>query len=206
MISITPELAVNWIVANDSTLISLDGDTEIGDAEQPDFYPQIKLKRWGNEANFSMRLDMPNFTFNELRSETDTIVWRRGPIGIRFRLSENGEFDFSIILHSQPLTNEFIFTLTTKDARLYLQPLLTQVEINAGKQRPPRVVNSIAIYSSKRNNKYKIGKIAHLFRPQMTDTLGNQTWGRWEIVDATTIKIVLPQPQINAAIYPTRIR
>ena len=30
---------------------------EVGDAKQPDeFYPQVKIKRWDNEINFSARL------------------------------------------------------------------------------------------------------------------------------------------------------
>ena len=31
-------------------------NVEIGDTKQTEFYPQIKLQRWTNETNFSVRL------------------------------------------------------------------------------------------------------------------------------------------------------
>jgi len=31
-------------------------ETEVGDLLQTDFFPQVKIKRWSNEANFSLRL------------------------------------------------------------------------------------------------------------------------------------------------------
>ncbi len=28
---------------------------EVGDSKQVDFFPQVKIQRWGNEVNFSVR-------------------------------------------------------------------------------------------------------------------------------------------------------
>ncbi len=38
-------------------------EVEVGDSKQPDFKPQMKIMRWDNEVNCSLRLkDFDNFT------------------------------------------------------------------------------------------------------------------------------------------------
>ena len=54
----------NTFLAVDTGDTSNKFEVEVGDAKQDEFYPQMKLKRWDNECNFSVRLvddetDMP---------------------------------------------------------------------------------------------------------------------------------------------------
>ena len=54
-----PEIVASKYDQVANTLIAKDvsfAETEIGDLKQPDFQPQVKIKRWDNEANFSVRL------------------------------------------------------------------------------------------------------------------------------------------------------
>jgi hypothetical protein len=61
----------------------------VGDDKQPDFYPQVKLERWSNEVNFSVRLkDTDTKNIATVSTDKDKIIWDRGNIKI-----ENYEYN-----------------------------------------------------------------------------------------------------------------
>lgn len=206
-ITLTPELAAEgWTQPNDTTLVSGDGETEIGDAEQVDFFPQVKLKRWRNEANFSIRIDLPNFTPDVLRCEGNEVQFRNSDIGVRMRWHEDGRFKMAIWLFTRPADNFIDFTLSNKEVNIYPQLPLTQDQIDRGAVRPTNVEYSLAVYYPKRGNEYKVGKICHLFRPELHDQNGRLAWGRWSVVDAGRLRMLLPSNALNNASYPVVIR
>jgi hypothetical protein len=57
-------------------------DVEIGDSKQPNtFYPQVKIARWDNECNVSIRLKDNEIGEEEIKSksaDSDKIVWLKG--------------------------------------------------------------------------------------------------------------------------------
>ena len=59
-------------------------ELEIGDAKQVDFLPQVKLKRWDNEVNFSIRLKNDDYTTAVVSAEADKIKWVNGNINANF--------------------------------------------------------------------------------------------------------------------------
>lgn len=203
-ITLTPELiAEGWTQPNETTLISGNGETEIGDAEQPTFFPQVKIKRWNNEANFSLRLDLPNFTPDVLRCQGNEIQFRNADIGVRMRWHEDGRFKMAIWLFTPPANNFLDFTLQGKEVNIYPQQPLTQEQIDEGAIRPTNVEYSLAVYHPKKHNKYETGKVCHLFRPQIHDQNGPFAWGRWSVV-GNRLRILLPN--LNSAVYPVVVR
>lgn len=206
MITLTPELT-GWTMPNATSVVSPDGETEIGDVLQATFFPQFKKKKWNNESNFSMRLSLADYANpNVLQTEGDTIVWTKGQYSCRMRLGANG-FEFEIVLGTAPLINYLDFTLSLKDVELWLQPPLTAEQIATGRNRPDNVVNSIAVYHTTKNgNAYQTGKVGHLYRPQATDALNNTAWGDWSITGPTTVRMTIPAPFLASATYPVRIR
>ena len=131
---------------------------EIGDTEQDDFYPQVKLKHWGNEVNFSMRLVAGQGVVTE---DDGKLAFDDGEKKARFYEIddtdfEDGAFEFDIVLPKKPKSNVIEFTVRAKEVKAYFQPELTQEEIDEGAERPERFVKSWALYhASKRDNVFR---------------------------------------------------
>ncbi len=200
----------------------------IGDDKQADFKPQIKIERWGNldgtnEANVSIRLKESE---NELK-ETATITEEDGKIkyikskrechfyDIQNEEHPEGASEFEII-ENEPSGLDYVdFTINCKDAEFFKQPELTQEEKDQGASRPDNVVNSLAIYAKapKTNwtggKEYKCGKIGHIFRDKVIDSVGNWAWTDPEFIpneDGETgiLRVHRPTEFLAKAVYPIR--
>lgn len=205
-LALTPELEQAWDAPTSTCLRSraTDWETEIGDALQPTFYPQVKAKRWANECNFSMRLLLPDFTPDELRCEQDRVIFRKGNIVARFALKPGG-MSFDILLLAAPPRNYLDFSIQSKEVAIYPQLPLAA---NDRGTRPPIAEYSLAIYhASRRHGQYATGKVCHLWRPRAVDSSdpAQSVWGRWDIVDANTIRMTIPQAALDQAVYPVVI-
>jgi len=150
---------------------------EIGDSKQPDiFYPQVKLMRWSDEVNFSVRLKDNEIGEEEIKSksaDSDTIVWSKGNIDIEYYDYAEGEGGHKMVwyLKEKPLTNKVEFTIQSKGLDFFYQPPLTQeyqngyseefkgeivvtetqvkdLDGNVLVERPENVVGSYAVYHS----------------------------------------------------------
>jgi len=179
-------------------------DTEIGDSLDVSFQPQVKVKLWDNESNFSMRL--LNFGVGSHNFDGSRVQWAGNNASCEFINSGDG-FEFYIDLISKPATNQLRFSLETKNIVVFKQPELTPEEIADGAFRPDNVINSYAVYhSAKNNNEYQTGKILHLYRPKATDANSNSVWCDQDInVPVRTKVITIPQSFLDTAVYPVRI-
>src|SRR3990167_754751 len=188
---------------------------EIGDSKQPNFKPQVKVMRWDNEINFSARL----ITIEQtpiISAEADKIIWSGDKTEARFydlapneNLSEGG-YEFEVILKEKPQTNKIEFTLNIKGVDFFYQPEFTPEEIARGNNRPENVIGSYAVYASEQKanivngKEYKCGKVGHIYRPQITDSMGNKIWGILKI-DNEILSIEIPQQFLDNAIYPITV-
>lgn len=184
-------------------------EVEIGDSKQTDFKPQIKVARWDNEVNLSIRAkEDPDAT---TVVEEDKVKYKAKDYEVHSYEGTDG-LNFEMVLLKKPVSNQFVFTIQTKGLNFYPQPALTQEEIDEGAFRPENVVDSIAIYhSTKRDNKvggmeYKAGKFGHLYRVEAIDADGNKTYGTQVVdVNAGTLTKELPQQWLDNAKYPVVI-
>jgi hypothetical protein len=197
-------------VLENNTLV-LPNDVEVGDIKQLVFYPQIKIKPWNNECNFSMRLAGSGITWDMV---DDKVVWTSedGKVEAGFyfiddEVMENGVYEFDITLKEKPASNVLTFTLKHKGLTFYYQDVLTQEEVDSGAERPVNVIGSYAVYhKSKRHNDYKTGKAFHIFRPFATDYEDNTVWCDLFIDPENEIAtITLPEEFYNNAVYPIYI-
>lgn len=179
--------------------------TEIGDTKQPIFHPQIKIMKWDNEVNFSMRLEDNNLGSNTLVD--NKVVYDKSDKTAKFYELEKG-FEFEIILKEKPLKNILNFTLQHKGLDFHYQTIEpTQEEIDEDVFKPENVKGSYAVYhNSKVNNKYKAGKAFHIYRPFATDAKGVETWCKF-LLDAknNTATLEIPQNFLDNATYPISI-
>ena len=189
-----------------STLTNLI-NVEIGDSQQSDFYPQVKIMRWDNEVNFSARL--VNDEVNPLVVESNNVIsWQGEKVSANMYDIDDG-YEFEVILNEQPATNTVQFTLQTKGLDFYYQDVLTDDEVANGLVRPDNIIGSYAVYASgdkinyEGENEYKSGKVGHIFRPRIVDAEGTEVWGDLNIdTDNGLLTVTIPQPFLDSAVYP----
>lgn len=191
-------------------------EIEIGDSKDPSaLHPQLKIMRWDNEVNFSLRLlvdSIPGVQSYELAN--DVIEYRKGQWKVRFYdkpdASDDGGYEFEIEIPKKPPTNSLTFSINTKTLNYFYQPALTQEEIDAGHNRPEKVVGSYAVYHTHKGGindvlgkEYKSGKAFHIYRPHCKDANGNETWADLNVNEEDgTLTIIVDQSWLNNAVYP----
>ena len=91
-------------------------NVEIGDTKQTEFYPQVKICRWSNETNFSVRLKDTEYEKAKISFNKDKIVWDKDNIKIEYCDYPEGEGGYKMVwyLKSKPATNKVEFTIQSK--------------------------------------------------------------------------------------------
>jgi hypothetical protein len=220
-IPLPPEIRADYDFLG-NTFVSKDKEpeVEVGDIMVANaFEPQVKLKRWGNEANFSVRLVDTAPGQADVTVDKERVVWAKGGREARFYAQgwgvDNGAFEFEVIFNEKPSTNQVVFTIQSKELRFFYQPPLTAEEIAEGAGQPENVVSSYAVYHATKENmhptqaeadKYKAGKAFHIFRPRVTDALGAEIWAELNIDEAAgELTITIDQDWLDSATYPVTV-
>lgn len=130
-------------------------ENEIGDIKQPlDFYPQVKIKRWDNEVNFSLRL-VNDEKSPSIETTENVIQWKGDKIEAHFydkpEISEDGAYEFEIILKEKPKSNIIQFSIQTKGLKFYYQPELTQQEKDEGAEKAGKCCRKLCGISRKQS-------------------------------------------------------
>ena len=184
---------------------------EVGDSQQPDFKPQIKILRWENEANLSIRAQedasatvvTEGETIRYIASDHEVHLYERADV-------DGGGIEMEWLLPAKPRSNVFTCSLRSSGVAFHYQPELTAEEIANGFRRPDNVIGSYAVYATgKRHNNaahsknYQLGKVAHIYRPLATDDNGVQAWCDLVIDEqAGTLTVTVPQLFLDEAVYP----
>jgi hypothetical protein len=194
---------------------------EIGDSKQVEkFYPQVKMMRWDNEVNFSVRL--VNDELAPILSDMTDILWSGSILDAKFYPTdgvEEGGYEFEVILKEPPKSNVISFTIQTKGLEVCYQPPLknenpdgsTWQDNPFGGQsfRPANVTGSYALYHNgnpvnyEGGKLYRTGKAGHIYRPQIQDSVGTKVWGELKIDEKMGIlTVTIPQDFLDKAVYP----
>ena len=196
---------------------------EVGDAKQAGFYPQIKVLRWDNEVNVSLRIlglaEGSLIVGQRVTWETASVICEFSPEPTSELVPEGG-FEFNVILKTRPATNVLEFSLQSKGVEFLYQPLLANVEPSGlSWEKSPKgmgatiraagVGGGYAVYrnDSPKNvaggKLYRSGKVGMISRPQMVDAKGMTAWGNLFIDSAAgTLTVTLPQEFLDSATYP----
>lgn len=205
MITLTPELSQYFTLQNE-TLISINEEFrwEIGDSSKTDFNPHIKLSRWG-DTEFS--IDLPKAVFpgtETIGSTQEKASWRKGDFETRFYRKapiyshESGRMEFEIVLHSNPGNNTFNLPFNHTNCIFNKQPPTI-----LGVAVADEVNGSYAVYRAdgKKNNQFTTGKICHIYRPHIVDSLGAGAWCDI-LITPGILKITVPAGYLDTATYP----
>lgn len=212
---LSKELTDNYdIVSNAFVSKEKEFETEIGDIKDVDFQPQIKIKRWNNECNFSVRLVNTDLDTPTVKINGNKIQWQKEKVEVHaYPIGELGKegssYEFRVILKEKPTSNILEFTTETKGLRFTYQPELTQKQISSGYIRPDNVIGSYAVYHATKKNhaigqtNYKTGKAFHIYRPKSRDFIGNSVWCELNIdIDNKLLTVTIPQDFLDNATYP----
>jgi hypothetical protein len=185
---------------------------EVGDSKQVDFKPQVKIMRWDNEVNFSMRAEEKEGA--EIIEEDGKIKYKSSDYEVhqysKPEAGEDGGFEFEWVLPKKPDSNVLTATIQTKGLNFFYQPALTQEEIDGGANRPENVIGSYAVYHATKGGindaqgmDYKAGKAFHIYRPKAIDKNGNEIWGELNIDEANgLLTVTVDQDFLDNAAYP----
>lgn len=205
-------------------------EVEIGDSKQDDFKPQMKLMRWGNEGNFSIRAEEhPDAT---VRTSKNKIIYGTPEYEVHFydldpsEIGEDGGLEMEWLLPKKPKNNVLKATIQSKDLDFFYQAELTDEEVlrslprelPEGKtldeikaeMRPANVIGSYAVYhKTNRNNRiggkeYKTGKVCHIYRPKAIDARGKETWCKL-LIENGEVSVTVPEDFLRTAKYPVLV-
>lgn len=192
--------------------------TEIGNLGAGQFAPHLKTRRWADttdECWLSLEFEDTLPGGDSVTYENDVIVWEKSGYQVRIYsvngFDEGAEFRIDAILPSRPPANHIRFKLEFSGCRFLYQPPLTVDEIAEGRIRGPRVEGSYAVYrlDNKVNNQYETGKICHIFRPHLTDFLGNEIYADIVItpIDANSawFDVSVDPNWLDNATYPVTV-
>lgn len=208
----------NTFLAVDTGDTSNKFEVEVGDAKQDEFYPQMKLKRWDNECNFSVRLVDDETDMPAVETGTNKIKYVKEKTEAHFYNVSKTDgmpecYEFEIILKEKPLTNLVQMSIETKRLNFYYQPELTQEEIDEGAFRPENVVGSYAVYHESKQgdyskiglHNYMAGKAFHIYRPKIIDSTDKEVFGDLNIdIENKLLTVTIPQEFLDNAVYPVR--
>ena len=189
-------------------------EVEIGDSKQPDFKPQVKIMRWDNDINFSVRAEENAGAILEQAGDVIKYITTDYEVHQYAKpdASSEGGFEFEWILNKKPVSNILRATIQTKGLEFHYQPALTSQEIVDGAVRPDNVVGSYAVYHATKANyqidgkNYKSGKAFHIYRPKATDANNAEVWCDINIDEINSLlTITIPQKFLDIATYPVKI-
>jgi hypothetical protein len=122
----------------------------------------------------------------------------------------DGGVDIELTLDSAPKGGTVSLPITySPNLRFYYQRALTAEEVAAGAYCPDNVVGSYAVYlegqpvysDAARAEKYRAGKVFHIYRPRIIDAAGNWTWGTLNIANGL-LTVTIDEKWLAEAQYP----
>lgn len=193
-------------------------DVEVGDSKEPSqFLPQMKIARWSNEVNLSIRADVhPQAVVEEKagnRIHYVTPDWElhQFPVEASALVPEGG-FEFEWLLLKKPPTNRLRTTIQSKGLNFFRQPA-TEMDPVEGGSVPEHVRGSFAVYHASKGGlvdalgmNYRSGKAWHIYRPEAIDANGNRAWCDHDITpNGRFYDVTVPQAFLDSAVYPVRV-
>lgn len=176
------------------------------------FVPQVAFERWFDESGQDYFAWLSINHPDKVTAEKETFADGKITQTLGDNRHEIYEKDDGIVAHDVVMAKAWGASFVTFDYKradgveLYIQPPLSQAEIDEGHYRPVEVEWSIAVYCDRANGRFKTGKLAHIYRPKWIDAKGDVSWGWWEIdEDNSQIIAHADSSWLKDATYPVRL-
>lgn len=180
--------------------------------------PKITLSKFNGEVALGVKYTGISPTTQGVRPLlSKNVEWTQGDIKMQAvpldptATMEDGGMEINIILASKPVSNVFNFQLENwQNLDFLYQPEPTPQDIADGITRSEDIVGSYAVYSTTKINhilgqtNYGTGKVAHIFRPKVFDSVGNTVWGVLNYTKGI-LSVTVPQDFLDTAKYPVTV-
>lgn len=191
----------------------------IGGSDRTKFVPNINMSFFDDEFYFNLNRkdkiinnEIVIFNNNKISQTTDDvdeyyidekgnlkwdITWNKKPknLNLEFDISCSDNLSF---LYQDTLFNDWLKTFEKSPSKF------STFESYAKRHhRPLNAEGSYAVYCDKRNNKYKTGKLFHIYAVTLIDAVGNTKIVSIKIEDKK-LKIELPEKFFEDAVYPVK--
>lgn len=166
--------------------------------------------------NLNMSFHNDEFYINLNRKDkvitTETATDENGKVKLSgkdtdiFYIDSEGRFKWDIEFAEHPQVYSWEWGLKhTSSLEFYYQGELTAEEVAEGCERPDEVVGSYAVYCNKKNNKYKTGKLCHIYAPVFIDANGDKKKGVLLIEKGKALTISIDKTWLDNAVYPVTL-
>lgn len=186
--------------------------------------PTVALTKWGGKEVLQISVGSGNTTSDTV-GLTDKIENQiDSKQTVVMEPTEDG-FNIDIRLAALPDSNVFTYQLTGwEDLDFFYQPPLNEEVQPKGDictatecthdgvltaSRAENIVGSYAVYSKHTNHlfgetNYETGKLGHIYRPLISDSNGQTTWGTLNY-DNGLLSVTVPQEFLDSAVYPVLV-
>lgn len=198
---------LTWL-PNDTAFGTAMGDASVhigGKNPSDHFVPNVNMGKFSDEAWFNMNAHNVQVT-NETHTEVDDKVELTvGNETHRIYTLSDTDIEWEVEFAQKPSNNLYEFKLDMSPGVKAYKQVLTQEQLDNGDTYSrPDAEGSYAFYYNKRNNKYKTGKIAHIYRMWIKDSIGTKVWCDMELV-GNILTTKMPQASLDSMIYPVTL-
>ncbi len=170
-----------------------------GDTLSEKVQPYFTLEKWGDldspaTPSAWFRIRQFNTDPDSNRIGGDSVIIYNGYQEQAIYTLDDG-LEWTIFLRQKPVSNVLSYQIFTSNLEFLYQPKWVETD---------SVKGSYAVYhATKANNKYKTGKVFHIYRPKAWDANGDTVWCDLNIDTVNgTLSIALPPDFWNNAVYP----
>jgi hypothetical protein len=204
----------------DEYLLPIGGLSELDSSITPEIVDEV-INEFAKSTNKSVTPDtlnsLENSTLNALINIANNSDWKlkseRSDIPKKIADEERFDrFEFDILLYEIPESNIFTYQIETDGLDFFYQPDLTEEEKNDGAYRPENIIGSYAVYKKDAKiihentvdaEKYKAGKVMHIYRPKIIDAKNNSIWGTLNVnINSKTLTVTVDKQWLKSASYP----
>jgi hypothetical protein len=156
--------------------------------------PSLQVGKWDEEAY--LRVSHAGERVRKVERNSGTVTLTTNRRRHVFRHLDEGHFEYDVVLDQRPSQPEVIL------------PLEFPRGLSFYKQRPTGrddlVSGSYAVYWRGRNNRYRTGKLCHIYRPKILDDAGRWIWGELDF-DGENLVISMDERWLKRARYPVTV-
>lgn len=197
--------AINATTYKVDNLGDIKAKLKIGGSEKDKFVPNLNASFFDDEFYFNLNRKDKVVTNQTASSSPGKVSQKIDTETDEYYIDADGNFKWDIVFDELPKKLSLEWEMEYADGINFLyQPELTAEEISNGAFRPDNVIGSYAVYCNKANNKYKTGKICHIYRPFVIDANNKKEWAKLEIKNKK-LTITLPESFMQTAVYPVRL-
>ena len=198
---------LTWL-PNDTAYKAAMGDASVhigGKTPSTHFIPNVNFGKFGDEAWINMNAHNVQVTNETHVNVDDKVELTVGNETHKLYTLNEFDLEWEVEFAQKPSNNEYEFKITMGPGVAAYKQIIPQEDLDNGHSYSrPDAEGSYAFYYNKRNNKYKNGKVAHIYRMWIEDAVGTRVWCDMDLV-GNILTVTMPQDSLDSMIYPVTL-